>query len=216
MARINFNDVSESTGNGGLPNGPYVLKITSASYSERNSWGDEQTYVEVVFDVAEGPHADALANRPDFAHTARLEFGDPKRLGILKHSLACISRSNTNPNGTPFDAEAAFNALIDSADPRHPVAAKAFEGKLFGGNVVQYHRPKKDGSDGTTEMVWTWYDAQEVRDGKDKRGRAIEPLEDKYKRGYTPTQQTQQEVPVTQVPQGFGQSADIYDEDVPF
>ena len=216
MARINFNDVSESTGNGGLPNGPYVLKITSASYSERNSWGDEQTYVEVVFDVAEGPHADALANRPDFAHTARLEFGDPKRLGILKHSLACISRSNTNPNGAPFDAEAAFNALIDSADPRHPVAAKAFEGKLFGGNVVQYHRPKKDGSDGTTEMVWTWYDAQEVRDGKDKRGRAIEPLEDKYKRGYAPAQQTQQEVSVTQVPQGFGQSPDIYDEDVPF
>ena len=27
----------------------------SASYSERNSWGDEQTYVEIVFDVAEGP-----------------------------------------------------------------------------------------------------------------------------------------------------------------
>ena len=216
MARINFNDVTEATGNGGLPNGPYVLKITSASWQERNSWGDEQTYAEFVFDVAEGPHADALASRPDFAHTARLEFGDAKRLGILKHSLACITRSNTNANGAPFDAEAAFNALIDPDDPRHGVAAKAFEGKLFGGNVVQYHRPKKDGSDGTTEMVWTWYDAQEVRDGKDKKGRAIEPLEDKYKKGYAPQAQAPVQQQVAQAPANFGDVPGLYDEDVPF
>lgn len=214
MARINFNDVTETTGGGALPNGPYVLKITSASWQERNSWGDEQTYVEIVFDVAEGPYTDALANRPDFAHTARLDFGDGKRLGVLKHALACISRSNTNASGVPFDAEAAFNALIDVTDPRHGVAAKAFEGRLFGGNVVQYHKPKRDGSDGTTEMVWTWYDADEVRSGKDKRGRAIEPLEDKYKRGYTPSQQVEQQT--AQVPSGFGEVTDLYDEDVPF
>lgn len=213
MARINFNDVTETTGGGGLPNGPYVLKVTSISWQERNSWGDEQTYAELVFDVAEGPHAGALADRPDFAHTARLEFGNEKRLGILKHSLACIGRSNANANGTPFDAESAFNALIDPSDPHHAVAAKAFEGKLFGGNVVRYHRPKKDGSDGTTTMVWTWYDAQEVRDGRDKKGRAIEPLEDKYKRGYTPGQAQQ---PVAQVPQDFGQAPDIASEDIPF
>ena len=216
MARINFNDVTETTGNGALPNGPYVLKITSASWQERNSWGDEQTYAEFVFDVAEGPHKDALANRPDFAHTARLDFGDAKRLGILKHALACITRSNANPNGTPFDAEAAFNALIDPTDPRHGVASKAFEGRLFGGNVVQYHRPKKDGSDGTVEMVWTWYDAQEVRDGKDRNGRAIEPLEDKYKRGYTPQTAPQPQAQVAQVPTDFGQVTGVYDEDVPF
>lgn len=215
MARINFNDVTEATGNGALPNGPYVLKVVSASWQERNSWGDEQTYAEIVFDVAEGEHADALANRPEFAHTDRLDFGDPKRLGILKHALACISRSNSNANGVPFDAEAAFNALIDPTDPRHKAAAKAFEGKLFGGNVVQYHRPKKDGTDGTTEMVWTWYDAQEIRDGKDKRGRAIEPLEDKYKRGYTPNAAPQQQA-VAQAPAGFGQTDGMYDEDVPF
>ena len=216
MARINFNDVTETTGSGALPNGPYVLKIVSASWQERNSWGDEQTYVEIVFDVAEGPHKDALANRPDFAHTARLDFGDAKRLGILKHSLACISRSNANPNGVPFDAEAAFNALIDPTDPRHNAAAKAFDGKLFGGNVVQYHKPKKDGSDGTTMMVWTWYDTQEIRDGKDRRGRAIEPLEDKYKKGYTPQAVPQQQV--AQVPATFDPSGapDLYDEEIPF
>ena len=213
MARINFSGVTETTGGGGLPNGPYVLKVVSASWQERNSWGDEQTYAEVVFDVAEGPHADALASRPDFAHTARLEFGDQRRLGILKHALGCLTRSNVNANGTPFDAEAAFNALIDPEDPRHGVAAKAFEGKLFGGNVVQYHRPKKDGSDGTVEMVWTWYDAQEIRDGKDKRGRAIEPLEDQYKRGYAPAAAQAQ---TAQVPQDFGQVTGVYDEDVPF
>lgn len=211
MARINFNDVTEVVGGGALPNGPYVLKVVSASWQERNSWGDEQTYVEVVFDVAEGPHKDVLANRPDFAHMARLEFGDTKRLGILKHSLGCISRSNKNANGAPFDAEAAFNALIDPTDPRHAAAAKAFEGKLFGGNVVQYHRPKKDGTDGTTEMVWTWYDAQEVRDGKDRRGRAIEPLEDKYKRGYDPSQQATATAPTAPTT-----APDLYDEDVPF
>ncbi len=212
MARINFNDVTEATGNGALPNGPYVLKITSASYSEKNSWGDEQTYVEIVFDVAEGPHADALAGRPDFAHMARLEFGDPKRLGILKRNLGCISRSNTNPNGAPFDAEAAFNALIDSEDPRHAVAGKAFEGKLFGGNVVRYHKPKKDGTDGTTEMVWDWYDAQEVRDGTDKKGRPIVALEDKYKKGYTPSAQGSQEQPVPPA----SSEPELYEEDVPF
>lgn len=214
MARINFNDVEESTGSGALPNGPYVLKIVNASWQERNSWGEKQTYVEIVFDVAEGPHTDALANRPDFAHTARLDFGDAKRLGILKRSLACISRSNTNQNGVPFDAEAAFNALIDPTDPRHAAAAKAFEGKLFGGNVVQYHKPKRDGSDGTTETVWTWYDAQEVRDGKDKRGNPILPLEDKYKKGYTPQAAPKQQV--AQVPQEFGESDDLYGEDIPF
>lgn len=215
MARINFNDISESAG-GALPNGPYVLKVVSASWQERNSWGDEQMYAEIVFDVAEGPHKDALANRPDFAHTARLDFGDPKKLGILKHELSCLSRSNTNSNGVPFDAEAAFNALIDPTDPRHGVASKAFEGKVFGGNVVQYHKPKRDGSDGTTEMVWTWYDANEVREGKDKRGRAIEPLNDQYKRGYTPgttAQATAEQVPPTFDPSG---TPDLYDEDMPF
>ena len=216
MARINFDGVTETTGGGSLPNGPYVLKVTSASWQEHNSWGDEQTYAELVFDVAEGPHADALAGRPDFAHTARLEFGDHKRLGILKHALACISRSNTNANGVPFDAEAAFNALIDPDDPRHNVAAKAFEGRLFGGNVVQYHRPKRDGSDGTTEMVWTFYDAQEVRDGRDRRGRAIEPLEDKYKRGYTPQQAQPQVATVPDAYQPAAQGDDLYGEDVPF
>ncbi len=213
MARINFNDVAETTGNSALPNGPYVLKVVSASWQERTNWGDEQTYVEVVFDVAEGPYEGALASRPEFAHTARLEFGDGRRLGILKHSLACLSRSNVGANGAPFDAEGAFNALIDPEDPRHGVAAKAFEGKLFGGNVVKYHKPKRDGSDGTTEMVWTWYDAQEVRDGTDRSGRPIVALEDKYKRGYTPRQEQPQ---TAQAPADFGQVTGVYDEDVPF
>ena len=213
MPRIDFNNVTESTGDGGLPNGPYVLKIVSASYSKKNRWGDDQTYVEVVFDVAEGPYADALASRPDFAHTARLEFGS--RLGLLKHSLGCISRSNKNVNGTPFDAEAAYNALIDEKDPRHAAAAHAFEGKLFGGNIVRYHKPKSDGSDGTTEMVWTWYDADEVRSGIDKKGRAIEPLADQYKKGYTPAavKPTQ---PAAEVPADYGEVTGLYDEDIPF
>lgn len=217
MARINFNDVTEATGSGALPNGPYVLKVLSADYNETDNWGNEQTYVEIVFDVAEGEYADALADRPDFAHTARLEFGDTKRLGFLKRNLGCISRSNKNANGTPFDAEAAFNALIDPTDPRHAAAGKAFVGKLFGGNVVQYHKPKKDGTDGTTEMVWDWYDAQEVRDGVDRKGKPIAALEDKYKKGYTPGAAPQQQERVA--PPEYAQqsaAAALYDEDVPF
>jgi len=216
MPRINFDDITEATGNGGaLPNGPYVLKVVSASWQPKDSFGNDQTYVEIVFDVAEGPHAGALANRPDFAHTARLEFVNPRVRGILKRNLNCISRSNIGANGAPFDAEAAFNALIDPSDPRHAHAPKAFEGKLFGGNVVQYHKPKKDGSDGTTELVWTWYDAQEVRDGVDKKGNAITPLEDQYKRGYVPRQQQQEHI----VPPEYANQQAVtamYDEDVPF
>lgn len=218
MARIDLSNVTEFTGNGGLPNGPYVLKVVKASWQPKDNWGKDQTWAEFVFDVAEGPYADALDGRPDFAHTARLEFGDPKRLGILKRSLGCLTRSNTNPNGAPFDAEGAFNALIDPTDPRHAVAPKAFEGKLFGGNVVQYHKPKKDGTDGTTEMVWTWYDAQEVRDGVDRKGNPIAPLEDQYKRGYTPQAAPQPQV--AQVPATFdpnaNAAADLYSEDIPF
>ena len=80
------------------------------------------------------------------------------------------------------------------------------------------NKPKKDGSDGTVEMVWTWYDAQEIRDGRDKRGRVIEPLEDQYKRGYTPQAAPQPQF--AQVPETFdpnaNAAADLYDEDVPF
>ena len=181
MARINFDATDEQTGTGSgrLPNGPYVLKVQDIVYEKINKWGEESNSARIVFDVAEGEHKDALKGRPDFAHALDLYFD--KNLGLLKHQLMCIARSNP-----AFDALAAFNCVIDPDDPNHDRALKAFVGKLFGGNVVTYHRPKKDGSDGTTERVWVVYDADEVRAGKDKDGNPIVPLEDQYKSGYTP------------------------------
>jgi hypothetical protein len=205
MARIDFDSTEESKGNGSsrLPNGPYVLKVQDIEYEKVNKWGEESKSVHVVFDVAEGEHKDALKDRPDFAHTMDLYFD--KNLGLLKHQLMCMTRSNAN-----FDALAAFNCVIDPDDPNHDRALKAFVGKLFGGNVVTYHRPKKDGSDGTTERVWVVYDADEVRSGKDKDGNPIVPLEDQYKSGYTPAASSA--APATP----SASAATETDDDVPF
>lgn len=183
MAPIDFDKIQESEGGAGrLPNGPYVLKVLSVDYSEKDNWGNDREYVSFVFDVAEGAHADELAGRPDFTHTLDLYF-NKKGLGLTKRALRCMTESNPD-----FDAMRAFNCVIDESDQYHGRALKAFEGKVFGGNVVQYHKPKKDGSDGTTERVWVVYTADEVRNGKSDKGKEILPLEDQYKSGYTPAQ----------------------------
>ena len=197
---INFDGIEESKGRSGqLPNGPYVLKVVKISYEPTNKWGDTSNSAQLVFDVAEGAYKDALANRPEFAHSIDLRFD--RNIGLLKHQLMCISRSNQG-----FDALSAFNSAIDMDDKYHARALKAFEGKLFGANLVTYHKPKKDGSDGTTIKAWVVYDAKEVRDGHDKDGNAIEPLPDQYKMGYTPRQEQPDEP----------HAVEVAEDDIPF
>lgn len=181
MARIDFDRVDESTGAGAVPNGTYVLKVTRCDFGDggtgRNRFGDANS-LTLEFDVAEGPHEGGLADRPGFARSLDLRFD--KALGVLKHNLMCISRSNPG-----FDALAAYNAATDVSDPAHARAISAFAGKVFGASLVTYHRPKADGTDGTTYRAWALYDADEARGGREKGGRPIAVLPDQWRAGWT-------------------------------
>lgn len=218
---IDFSGVEESRGGFvDVPRGTYVLRVVSIDYEPTRSRRDGTSYetrgADLVWDVAEGPYKGAFANRPAWAHSASLNFrgydGGEANIGLLKHQLMSIARSNEG-----FDALAAFNAVIDPKDPHHARAVHAFEGKLFGASITDYHKPKKDGTDGSRMVVDSWWDADEARSGIDKDGDEIPVPEPQYKRGYTP-QQAQQEAPApAQAPAGEASAApDLYDEDVPF
>lgn len=186
---ISLDGIEESSGSGiaMLPNGPYVLKVVKVDFKPKTKNGKDQNWMDLVWDVAEGPEADALDERPEWTHSEMVSFDD-SRLGRTKHILNSISRSNDG-----WNAVAAWQCVCDPKDPHRAQAIKAFEGKLFGGNVVTYHRQNRGRNadrypDSTTWRVWQWYDAQQVRDGRDKDGRAIEPLPDMWARGWSKEQ----------------------------
>lgn len=216
---VDLDGVEESTGgNGGLPNGPYVLKVTKVSFQPKDSWGNEQTWMDLVWDVAEGPHADAMDGRPEFTHTLRVSFKE--RLGLTKHILSCISRSN-EVGGKPFDAISAWKCVCDPQDRYHQQAVRSFEGKLFGGNVTTYHTPNNGPSkdrypDNTRPLVVDYYDAQEVRDGHDKDGKAIEPLPDRWKQGWSQERADAALGGAPQVAAATAVPADVYSDALPW
>ena len=218
---IDFNGVEESKGGfGEPPKGTYVLKVVSISYeptrSRRNGEAYETRGADLVWDVAEGPYKDAFGDRPEWTHSASLNFkgydGGKPNLGFLKHQLMCISRSNEG-----FDALAAFNAVIDPSDPHHARAVHAFEGKLFGATITDRHWRKQDGTDGSKKVVSSWWDADEARSGTDKDGNEIPAPDDQYQRGYDAAQSEAARAQAAQPAQAEPAPAvDVYDDDVPF
>ena len=122
-----YNNASESTGGGGFEQmkpGAYVLKIVRIKTEGETRYGKwtaaEKQYVQIIWDVAEGPHAgrysESYFDDPDrdFMHCDYLSW---KNLSFLKKKLNAITASNPG-----FDALAAFRA--DRWD--------MFKGRLFG------------------------------------------------------------------------------------
>lgn len=133
-----------------LPAGPYVAKIVDAKDNENRE------YIEVVFDIAEGPKAgyfsDNWGKNHPYAHHFFLSYKD-SMLGMLKGRLKTIGESNQG-----FDPFAAWDAeRLDM-----------FVGRLVGVNIQEEEYEANDGSTKTRQNVCQVVPAQDVRDGKVK------------------------------------------------
>lgn len=152
MRSLNWNSI-QSTSDGGftpLPAGPYVASIVSATDNA------QREYVEVVYDIAEGEHAnyysDQWGQSHPYAHHFFLSYKDTA-LGMLKGRLEAIAASNPG-----FDPFAAWDAgRLDM-----------FVRRLVGINLQEEEYERNDGDIGTRLNVCQIVDVQRVRDGKVK------------------------------------------------
>ena len=132
-----------------LPAGPYVAKVVNAIDNANKE------YVEVIFDIAEGEHANYYSddwgkNHP-YAHHFFMSYKDTA-LGMLKGRLEAIQASNQG-----FDPFAAWDAgRLDM-----------FTNRLVGLNL-QEEEYEYDGEVKTRLNVCQVVPAQDVRDGKIK------------------------------------------------
>lgn len=152
MRSFNWNSI-QSSGDGGftpLPAGPYVARIVDAIDNA------QREYVEVVFDIAEGPHAgfysDDWGKSHPYAHHFFMSYKDTA-LGMLKGRLEAIAASN--PGFDPFAAWDAGRLDI-------------FVGRVVGVNIQEEEYERNDGEVGTRLNVCQVAPAQDVRDGKVK------------------------------------------------
>ena len=152
MRSLNWNNI-QSTSDGGftpLPAGPYVARIVNMVDNP------SKEYVEVVYDIAEGEHADYYSDdwgkTHPYAHHFFLSYKD-KALGMLKGRLEAISESN--PGFDPFAAWDAGRTDI-------------FIGRLVGINLQEEEYERNDGDIGTRMNVCQVISAQMVREGKVK------------------------------------------------
>lgn len=172
MKKVNFDSVEESSGgNTPLDPGPYVAVITGAIDH------DDKEYVELVFDIAEGPrkgyYSDEWAAQHVYAHHIILSYKD-SALGFLKHNLKQFTESNAG-----FDAEAAWNGgKLDM-----------FTGKLVGINLRQ-EEYEKDGEVKLRFALPNLCPAQDVRDGK------VKPLPTKTLGGVRPSTTANADIPI--------------------
>ena len=149
MRSMNWNSIV-STNEGGftkLEPGAYVAKIVEFSdFPQRE-------YVEVVYDIAEGPRAgfysDDWGREHPYAHHFFLSYKD-KAAGMLKGRLEAIASSNPG-----FDPFAAWDAGKESM----------FVGKLVGINLQEEEYETNDGEVRTRLNVCQVVDVAKVRSG---------------------------------------------------
>ena len=152
MRSVNWENINASSDSGftPLPAGPYVARMTELKDNE------EKEYVEVIYDIAEGEHAnyysDEWGKSHPFAHHFFMSYKD-SALGMLKGRLDAIAKSNPG-----FDPEAAWNAgRLDM-----------FVNRIVGINLQEEEYERNDGDTGTRLNVCQVVDAKMVRDGKVK------------------------------------------------
>lgn len=153
MKSFNWSSIS-ATGDGGgferLEAGPYVARITD--FIDMPS----REYVEVVYDIAEGPKAgfysDDWGRSHPYAHHFFLSYKD-SALGMLKGRLEAIAASNAG-----FDPFAAWDAA----------QASMFVGRLVGINLQEEEYERNDGEIATRLNVCSVVPAGDVREGKVK------------------------------------------------
>ena len=153
MKSFNWSSITATSDGGGferLEPGAYVARIVRAD----DNPGKE--YVELVFDIAEGPRAgfysDDWGRSHPCAHHFFMSYKETA-LGMLKGRLEAIAASNPG-----FDPFAAWDAG----------RAEMFEGKLVGINLQEEEYERNDGEVATRLNVCAVMGAQDVRDGKVK------------------------------------------------
>lgn len=149
---LNWSNIQASIDGGfePLPAGPYVAKIVAMNDNE------PREYVEVVFDIAEGPktgyYSDDFGKSHPYTHHFFMSYKD-KALGMLKGRLDNIQKSNPG-----FDPFAAWDAgRLDM-----------FVNRLVGINLQEEEYLNKDDEVRTRLNVCQVVSAQYVRDGKVK------------------------------------------------
>lgn len=149
---LNWNSIQSSSDGGyePLPAGAYVAKIIAMNDNE------PREYVEVVFDIAEGPksgyYSDAFGVAHPYTHHFYLSYKNTV-LGMLKGRLEAIQKSNPG-----FDPFAAWDAgRLDM-----------FKNRRVGINLQEEEYRNNSGEIRTRLNVCQVTDAQLVRDGKVK------------------------------------------------
>lgn len=179
MRHVNWGNVSASSDGDfeRLEPGPYVAKVVTMTDKP------EKEYVELVYDIAEGPRAgfysDDWGLQHPYAHHVFLSYKD-KALGMLKGRLEAIQASNPG-----FDPFAAWDAgRLDM-----------FAGRIFGINIQEEEYERSDGETGTRLNVCQVVPAQDVRDGKVKT-RSKKTLDGKLHNAATPKADAEDAEPV--------------------
>lgn len=152
MRSVNWGQVQASSDGdfNRLPAGPYVARITQVEDK------DDKQYVEVIFDIAEGEHAnyysDDFGKNHPYSHHFFMSYKDTA-LGMLKGRLEAIQASNPG-----FDPFAAWDAgRLDM-----------FIGRIVGINLQEEEYKGNDGKVRTRLNVCQVVPVQDVRDGKVK------------------------------------------------
>lgn len=131
--KIDLSNVIPSDGDfAALPEGCYVCAVTALLDNP------DKEYFELVFDIAEGPHAgyysDQWGQEHAYAHRVIVSYKDTAK-GLLKGRLLALTESNPG-----FDAEAAYYGWCDN-----PALAAMFTGKRFGLCMLWDYYTTKDG-----------------------------------------------------------------------
>lgn len=149
MKSLNWNSIQASSDGNfePLPAGPYVVRVIDAEDKP------EKEYVEIIWDIAEGPktgyYDDKWGQAHPFAHHFFMSYKD-SALGMLKGRLEAIAASNPG-----FDPFAAWDAgRLDM-----------FKGRLIGVNLQEEEYEDREGEVRTRLNVCQVVDAQKVRDG---------------------------------------------------
>lgn len=152
MRKFNWSSIT-ATADGeyaALPAGPYIARIVDMVDN------DQKEYVELIWDIAEGPHKDRFSDdwgkKHPYAHHVFLSYKDTA-LGMLKGRLEAIQESN--PGFDPFAAWDAGRLDI-------------FRGRLLGINLQEEEYEKRDGTVATRLNVCQVVTVDKVRNGEVK------------------------------------------------
>lgn len=186
MPRNGIREAQASEGYENLPEGAYVLVVTSCEQPIKKD------YARLEFDVAEGEWK-GHEKGSQWPLSDILSF-KPSALGMVRARLDRLSEANPG-----FDALTAY----ENDDWR------SFEGRRIGAVLRRRLYTRKDGGDGEGVEIGKWISPEDVRSGN------WSPMAPRDARTAPQAPAAAPARPVA-APSPQGGVADVYDEDIPF